>query len=82
MALFIQGKWQSAVEVHAFAPILAVAFGCMAITAIMPGSLQQRAARRVAAWERRTGIVALVVLAMFIYWGLRLSGALGYMPVM
>lgn len=80
-ALFIQGKWQTAIEVHAFAPILAVAIGFLTIAAIMPRSLQHRAVRRVAAWERRSGIVAFVVLAMFIYWGLRLSGVLGYMPV-
>lgn len=80
-ALFIQGKWQTAIEMHAFAPILAVAVGFLMITAIMPGSLQQRAAQHVAAWERRSGIVTLVVLAMFIYWGLRLSGVLAYVPV-
>ena len=80
-ALFIQGQWQSAIEVHAFAPIIAVGFGFLVITAVMPRSLQHRAARRVAAWERRTAIVTLVVLAMFIYWGLRLSGVLGHMPV-
>jgi len=81
MALFIQGKWQTAIEVHAFAPILAVAVGFLAITAIMPRSLQHQAARRVAALEKRSGIVSVVVLAMFIYWGLRLSGVLGHMPV-
>lgn len=81
MALFIQGKWQTAIAVHAFAPILAVAVGFLAIAAIMPRSLQHRTARHVAAWERRSGFVAFVVLAMFIYWGLRLSGVLGYMPV-
>ena len=66
---------------HAFAPILAVAVGFLTITAIMPRSIQHQAAQRVAAWERRSGIVTFVVLAMFIYWGLRLSGVLGYMPV-
>ena len=80
MALFIQGKWQTAIEVHAFAPLLAVAVGFLAITAIMPRGLHHQAARRVAAWEKRSGIVAFVVLAMFIYWGLRLAGVLGDMP--
>lgn len=80
VALFIQGKWQAAIEVHAFAPLLAVAVGFLAIAAGMPRNLQHKAARRVAAWEKRSGIVAFVVLAMFIYWGLRLSGVLGYMP--
>jgi uncharacterized membrane protein len=80
MALFIQGKWQTAIEVHAFAPLLAVAVGFLAITAIMPRSLHRQAARRVATWEKRSGIVAFVVLAMLIYWGLRLAGVLGDMP--
>ena len=81
MALFIQGKWQTAIEVHAFAPIIVVAVGFLTITAIMPVSLQRQTAQRMAVWERRSGMVTWVVLAMFIYWGLRLSGLLGYMPV-
>ena len=80
MALFIQGKWQTAIEMHAFAPIFAFAVGFLAIAAIMPRGLQHQTVRRVAAWEKRSGIVAFVVLAMFIYWGLRLSGVLGYIP--
>ncbi len=80
MALFIQGNWQSAICVHAFAPILLVAVGFLAISAIMPRELQHEAARRVAAWESRTGIVAIALVAMFIYWGLRLSGVLASIP--
>jgi len=80
-ALFIQGKWQTAMGVHAFAPMLAVAVGFLAIAAIMPRSLQHRAAQCVAAWESRSGMIVFLVLAMFIYWGLRLSGVLGYMPL-
>jgi len=79
MALFIQGHWQSALEMHAFAPIILAAVGCLAVTAIMPRGIQHQAVRHVATWEKRSGIIAIVLMAMFIYWGLRLSGLLGSM---
>lgn len=77
MTLFIQGKWYAAIYTHAFAPILLAAVILLATAALMPRRLQANFSLRVAALERRTGIVAILLLVMFIYWGLRLSGVLG-----
>jgi hypothetical protein len=77
MTLFIQGKWYAAIYTHAFAPILLAAVILLATAALMPRRLQANLSLRVAALERRTGIVAILLLVMFIYWGLRLSGVLG-----
>jgi len=77
MALFIQGKWQAAIHTHAFAPIILAAVILLATGALMPRRIQAKLSLRVETLERRTGIVAILVLFMFIYWGLRLSGVFG-----
>jgi hypothetical protein len=77
MALLIQGHWQAAFDMHAFAPILLFAVMFFAVTAAMPRRLQQSVLQRVADVERRTGIMIIVMVAMFAYWGLRLIGWLG-----
>jgi hypothetical protein len=45
-----------------------------AVTAAMPRRLQQTVLLRVADVERHTGIMVIVMVAMFAYWGLRLIG--------
>lgn len=77
MALFIQGKWHVAIYTHAFAPIILVAVILLATAALMPRRIRANLSLRMAALERRTGIVAILVLVMFIYWGLRLCGVFG-----
>ncbi len=74
MALIIQGHWQAAFDMHAFAPIFLIAVMFFAVTAAMPRRLQQTVMLRVADLERRTGIMIIAMVAMFTYWGLRLLG--------
>jgi hypothetical protein len=74
MALIIQGHWQAAFDQHAFAPIFLIAVMFFAVTAAMPRRLQQTVLLRVADVERHTGIMVIVMVAMFAYWGLRLIG--------
>jgi hypothetical protein len=77
MALFIQGKWHAAIYTHAFAPIIFAAVMLLATAALMPRRMRANLSLRVAVLERRTGFVAILVLVMFIYWGLRLCGIFG-----
>jgi hypothetical protein len=72
MVLFVQGQWKTAIDLHVFAPIFLGAGIFLAIGSILPAGLQQKIAYRIAAFERRTGVVALLVVSILIYWILRI----------
>jgi hypothetical protein len=76
MALFIQGHWQAALGMHALAPIFLIATMFFAAVAAMPRRLQQTVLMWVADLEKRTGIMIIVMAAVFIYWGLRIAGVI------
>ena len=42
------------------------------VGSILPAGLQQKIACQIAAFERRTGIVALLILSILVYWILRI----------
>lgn len=72
MVLFAQGNWKAAIDLHAFAPVF---FGIgifLAIGSILPAGLQHKIAYRIAAVERRTAFVALLILSILAYWILRI----------
>jgi hypothetical protein len=73
-ALLVQGKWGEMLHTHAFAPLFLLGFAVIAATSILPESLRQKVIGCVAALERRTGIVMILLLALIAYWGLRLIG--------
>lgn len=70
--LFAQGHWKAAIDLHAFAPILFGVGIFLVIGSILPAGLQQKIASQIAAFERLTGIVALLVLSILAYWILRI----------
>ncbi len=73
MVLFAQGHWKAAIDLHAFAPIF---FGIgifLLIGSILPTGLQHKIAYRIAAFERRTGVVALLIVTILAYWILRIQ---------
>ena len=72
VVLFTQGHWKSAIDLHAFGPVF---FGIgifLVAGSILPARLQQKMAHEIAAFERSTGIVALLMLSMLVYWVLRI----------
>ena len=72
MVLFAQGHWQAAIDLHAFAPIFFIIGIFLVIGSGLPAGPQQKIAYRIAAFERRTGIVALLILGILAYWILRI----------
>ena len=80
MLLLASGQWSAAIHMHAFAPVLLAAVIGSAIAGILPRKHLQIMLSRIAAMERRTGFVAILTLAMLIYWGLRVSGVIEYIP--
>ena len=74
VGLLCTGKWSAALHVHAFAPLVLLALLLIGLAAILPPSCQKRLSQAVAALERRTGITALALMGMMVYWLLRLIG--------
>ena len=72
MVLFAQGQWKAAIDLHAFAPIFFGAGIFLVIGSILPARLQQKIANQIAAFERLTGIVGLLILSILAYWVLRI----------
>ena len=68
----IQGRWQAAFDLHAFAPIFLGIGIFLAIGSFLPARLQQKAAYQITAFERHSGIVALFGLSFLLYWILRI----------
>ena len=78
--LLARGQWSAAIQLHAFAPLIWAALIGFAITSILPRKRLQNMLLSVANVERHTGIVAWLALAMLIYWGLRVTGVIEFMP--
>jgi len=72
MVLFAQGHWKAAIDLHAFAPIFFGVGIFLVVGSILPAGLQQKIAYQIAAFERLTGIVGLLILSILVYWILRI----------
>jgi len=72
MGYLLQGQWENALHSHAFAPFFLFGFVLAAAVSVLPGDTQRQAVRRVAHVERRTGMVAFLLLGLVAYWVLRL----------
>ena len=72
MVLFSQGHWKAAVDLHAFAPIFLGAGIFLVVASILPAGIQHKIADQLAAFERLTGIVGLLILSILVYWILRI----------
>ena len=75
VGLLLRGDWREAVSMHAFAPVLVLAFGLIVLAAVLPEGLRQRLVDWLTRIEQRTGISAFLLLGLLLYWGLRLFGS-------
>ncbi len=74
LVLFAQGDWVGAIEQNWMLPIYVSALILVGLSVVLVGGARVRLIEGVAAFERRTGITLLVVLAMAVYGGARLIG--------
>ena len=73
MVLLLPVIWSDALRVHAFAPVLLLGIVLMVVVVtLLPDDSYLTAVARIAALERRTGIVAFLLLGLIVYWVLRL----------
>lgn len=79
---FGRGEWQEAMRLHAFGPAIALGFLFVVLSVVLPAERRARLIEGVAHVERRTGITALVLIGLVIYWGIRLAAGHGRIPAL
>jgi magnesium-transporting ATPase (P-type) len=72
MLALCKGDWQTAIEMHAFAPLCVSAVVFVLGTQLLSKTKRMSLANRIQQWEQRTGLTGIVVLTLLLYWLLRL----------
>lgn len=72
MVMLLHGDWRNSLELHAFAPIFVIALLLVAWTAFLPEQQRLWLTGRLEMVERRTGVTAILLIAMMCYWLIRL----------
>ncbi len=70
----LKGDWRESFQLHAFAPVFFLAFVVFILTAIAPRDIRIRIIQSVKKVEMKTGIGLFLLLALLIYWLVRLAG--------
>jgi hypothetical protein len=68
----LQGDWQTSLTLHAYGPIFAVGIALIALTTILPHKLRVGVIERFEWVERRTGVTAILLIGLILYWLARL----------
>lgn len=68
----LRADWTTAVTFHAFAPLFVIALILIALSVVLPRWLRDKAAAWVAELERRTGLTAILLVGLVVYWLARL----------
>jgi hypothetical protein len=71
IAMLLKGNWQMAVQTHAFAPLILLILISMLVASALPAAYLSKISANVARLERKTGITAIILWSMVIYWLLR-----------
>ena len=71
MTLLVRGQWAAAVGMHAYAPLFIVILTLMVIAISLPVDYLKKLSTAVAILERKTGITAIMILGLVLYWLLR-----------
>jgi hypothetical protein len=70
--LLLQGHLQSALSLHVFAPILLLGFVCAGSSITLPEPYRRRFLGALEVLENRTGLSALLLIGLVLYWLARL----------
>jgi hypothetical protein len=68
----LHGEWQASIKSHVFAPFFLAALVLMTIVLSLPEKQRALVVARVGKIERKTGVTALFLMCLLLYWGLRL----------
>jgi hypothetical protein len=68
----IRGDWRLSLTLHAFAPILLAALALLGFSCLLPSQLHQKFSDMIEKLERRTGLTAILLGGLLVYWLVRL----------
>jgi len=72
MTMLLQGHWQTAVQTHAFAPVILIVLMMMLVAMGLPTAYLRKLSGRVERLEQKSGITAILLLSMVVYWLLKI----------
>lgn len=68
MVALLQGEWDTAFSFHAFAPLVLVVILLVAAATLISDRPRRRLTESIARLERRSGLGALIIAGMLLYW--------------
>ncbi len=71
-AQLLRGQWRESLQTHAFAPFFLLGIALVMVGCILPEQTRLVFIQKIQLFESRTGLTAWFLLALFLYWGLRL----------
>lgn len=71
-AQLLRGQWRESLQTHAFAPFFLLGIAVVMVGCLLPEQTRLICIRKIQIFESRTGLTAWFLLALFLYWGLRL----------
>lgn len=75
---FLQGNFVESLRTHAFVPVFFLAFGLMVPAIILPKAARQHLVSFIHRLEVQYGVTAWVLVALVVYWGIRLIGLVSF----
>lgn len=72
IVFLLRGDWQKALVYHAFAPLFVIALGMIGLAAFLPDQIRDQIAAWIEEIENRTGLTAVLLIGLVIYWLARL----------
>jgi hypothetical protein len=71
--VLLGGDWRAALTLHLYAPVLVLTLSLFACAALLPARARDALVLRIAAFERRTGLSAVLAVGLIVYWLARLA---------
>jgi len=72
IAAILHGDWQTALTIHAFAPIAIIVFSIVLVAAFLPKSARTQLENRLERLERQSKVTTLLLSISLLYWLARL----------
>lgn len=76
----LRGEWRASLSHHAFAPLLLAALAMIGVASLLPEARRLSLAGAVERLERRTGLSAILLVALVLYWIARWTFARETLP--
>ncbi len=76
IAALLKGDWNESLNLHAFAPLFLLAAVFVFLVTPLPDRYRHPLIEKVKLFEQRTGLVMILLLALVVYWLVRLAGFL------